>query len=239
MALPPDASTEVFMREVDDEVRRDQVADFWRRWGKVLIAAVVLGLAAFAGYLYWQNRQQQAAGLQGEQMQTAFEQLAQGQLKQAEPKIAALAKSDNGAYRALAKFTQADILLQRRDLRGAAQRFGEVAGDPSIAQPFRDLALVRQTAAEFGTLRPQVVVERMRPLAVTGGAFLGSAGEMMAVSQLQLGQRAAAAQTFSRIAGDAAVPETIRQRAVQMAGVLDADAPAPNQAAPKQDSSSQ
>ena len=243
MALPPDASTEVFMREVDEEVRRDQVAQFWRRWGKVLVAALVLGLAAFAGFLYWQNRQREAAGLQGERMQAAFDQLSQGQVKQAEPEIAALAKSDNGAYRALAKFTQADILLQRQDLRGAAQRFAEVAGDATIAQPFRDLALVRQTAAEFGTLRPQVVVERMRPLAVTGGAFLGSAGEMMAVSQLQLGQRAAAAQTFSRIAGDAAVPETIRQRAVQMAGVLDADAPAtnqagPNQAAPKQDSTS-
>ena len=71
----------------------------------------------------------------------------------------------------------------------------------------------------------ELVIERMRPLAVTGGAFLGSAGEMMAASQLQLGQRAAAGQTFSRVAGDTAVPESIRQRAVQMAGVLGADAP--------------
>lgn len=226
MALPPDASTEVFMREVDDEVRRDRVTQFWRRWGKLLIGAVVLGLALFAGFLYWQHRQREAAGLEGERLQAAFDQLTQGQLKQAEPTIAALAKSDNGAYRALAKFTQADLLLRRRDERGAAARFAEVAGDASVAQPFRDLALIRQTAAEFETLRPQVVVERMRPLAVPGGAYLGSAGEMMAAAQLRLGQRGPAAQTFGRIGADATVPESIRQRAVQMAGVLGADAPA-------------
>jgi hypothetical protein len=236
LALPPDASTEVFMREVDDEVRRDRATEFWKRWGVLLGVAVLLALAAFGGYLYWQHRQVQAAGAEGEQLQSAFDQLAQNQVKQAEPKIAALAKSDNGAYRALAQFTQADILLQRQDLRGAAQRFAAVAGDAAIAQPFRDLALVRQTAAEFDTLRPQVVVERMRPLAVPGGAYLGSAGEMLAVAQLRLGQRAAAGQMFTTISSDTTVPESIRQRAVQMAGVLSVGAPTSQQATPKQDS---
>ena len=229
MALPPDSSTEVFMREVDDEVRRDRMAEFGRRWGVPIIGAVLLALAAFGAFLYWQHRQREAAGLEGERMQAAFDQLANTQVKQAEPGIAALATSGKGAYRALAKFTQADILLQRQDLRGAAQRFAEVAGDTSIAQPFRDLALVRQTAAEFDALRPQVVVERMRPLAVPGGAYLGSAGEMMAAAQLRLGQRAAAAQMFSRISSDTTVPESIRQRAVQMAGVLGAGAPVTKQ----------
>lgn len=238
MALPPDSSTEVFMREVDDEVRRDRMTQFWKRWGIALIAAVILGLAAFAAFLYWQHRQREAAGLQGEQMQAAFDQLATGQVKGAEPKIAALANSDNGAYRSLAKFTQADILLQKQDLRGAAQRFAEVAGDATVAQPFRDLALVRQTAAEFETLRPQVVVERMRPLAVPGGAYLGSAGEMLAVAQLRLGQRAAAGQMFTRISSDTTVPESIRQRAVQMAGVLSAGVQGAGAPTPKQDSNS-
>lgn len=224
MALPPDASTEVFMREVDDEVRRERMTEFWTRWGKVVAGAVLLALVAFGGFLYWQHRQKTAAGVEGERMQSAFDQLAAGQLKQAEPTLKTLAASDRGAYRALAKFTQGDILLNRQDLRGAAALFGQVAADTSLAQPFRDLALIRQTSAEFDSLRPQVVVERMRPLAVTGGAYLGSAGEMMAVAQLRLGQRAAAAQMFGRIAADRTVPESLRQRAVQMAGALGVDA---------------
>lgn len=232
MALPPNASTEVFMREVDEEVRRDRVAAFWTRWGKVLGIAVVVGLIAFAAYLYWQHRQREAAGVEGERMQAAFDQLAAGQPKQAAPALRELAQSDRDGYRVMAKFTQADVLLAEENLKGAAALFAEVANDASLAKPFRDLALIRQTAAEYDTLRPQVVVERMRPLAVPGGAFLGSAGEMMAVAQVRLGQRAAAGQLYGRIAADRTVPETLRQRAVQMAAVLGADTSAPAAAAP-------
>ncbi len=228
MALPPNANAEVFMREVDEEVRRDQLTQFWTRWGKIAAAAIVLALAVLGGVLYWQHRQREAAGREGEQLQAAFDALGQGRMDKAMEPLATLGKSDIGVYRALAKFTDADIVLQRNDLKGAAAKFAEVANDTEQAQPIRDLALIRQTAAEFDTLKPQVVVERMRPLAVPGGAWLGSAGEMMAVAQLRLGQRAAAGQLFGQIARDENAPATLRQRAVQMAGVLGVDAvPAP------------
>ena len=224
MALPPNANAEVFMREVDEEVRRDRMTQFWTRWGKVAIAAIVLGLAVLAGVLYWQHRSREAAGAEGERLQAAYDSLGQGRIDKAQPALAELAASDRDVYRALAKFTEADIILQRNDLKAAAAKFAEVAGDTGQAQPIRDLALIRQTAAEFDTLKPQVVVERMRPLAVPGGAWLGSAGEMMAVAQLRLGQKPQAGQLFARIARDEGVPGSIRQRAVQMAGLLGVDA---------------
>ncbi len=224
MALPPNANAEVFMREVDEEVRRDRMTQFWTRWGKVAIAAIVLGLAVLAGVLYWQHRSREATGAEGERLQAAYDSLGQGRIDKAQPALAELAASDRDVYRALAKFTEADIILQRNDLKAAAAKFAEVAADTGQAQPIRDLALIRQTAAEFDTLKPQVVVERMRPLAVPGGAWLGSAGEMMAVAQLRLGQKAQAGQLFARIARDEGVPGSIRQRAVQMAGLLGVDA---------------
>lgn len=237
MALPPNASTEVFIREVDEEYRRERMTRFWKRWGKVIAAAVVVLLLAFGGFLYWQHRQREAAGVEGERLQAAFDQLAAGQVAQAQPTLAALAHSKRDGYRVLATFTQADILLQKNDLKGAAATFARVANDASVDDAFRNLALIRQTAAEFETLKPQVVVERMRPLAVPGGPWLGSAGEMMAVAQLRLGQRAAAGQLFARIARDNDAPATVRQRAVQMAGVLGVDAvPAATGGSANQDS---
>ena len=89
---------------------------------------------------------------------------------------------------------------------------------------FRDQALVRQTAAEFDTLKPQVVVERLRPLAVAGNPWFGSAGELTAVAYMRMNKSDLAGPLFAKIAADEGVPDTIRQRAVQMAGAVGVDA---------------
>lgn len=239
MALTPQ-NNEAFLREVDEELRRDQALDIWRRYGRWIIVAIVALLAAFGAYLFWQHRQHQAAEREGEQLQVAYDYLGAGDTKGAEKPLSALAASDRDGYRVLAIFTQADILLQSNDLKGAAAKFAGVANDASLAQPFRDLALIRQTSAEYDTLKPEVIVERLRNLAVAGNPWLGSAGELVAAAYLRQGRRDLAGQTFSRIAADEGVPRSLRQRAVQMAGVLGADTaatpatPAPNKDVTKQ-----
>ena len=78
--------------------------------------------------------------------------------------------------------------------------------------------------AEYDSLQPQVVIDRLRPLVVKGGAFYGSAGEMTAIAHLRMGRRDLAGKLFGEIARDEGVPPSIRQRVVQMAGVLGVDA---------------
>ncbi len=223
LAVTPQ-NNEAFLREVDEELRRDQAMQFWTRYGRWLIGAVVLGLAIFAGVLIWQNQAQKNAAAQGEVLGTAFEKLGTNDFKAAEKPLADLAASNAGGYRALAKFTQADLMLQKDDLKGAAAKFAEVAGDTSLAKPFRDLALIRQTYAEYDSLKPQTVIDRLKPLAVKGEPFFGSAGELVAIAHLGLNQNRAAGDLFGQIARDQSVPESLRQRAVQMAGVLGVDA---------------
>ena len=223
MALPP-KTDQAFLREVDEELRRDQLAGFWTTWGKWVAVAAVAALVALAGYMYWQHRRETTAGVEGEQLQIAYDALSADKVAEASKTLTPLATSDTAGYSALARFTEADILLQKEDMKGGAAKLAAIAADTSVAQPFRDLALIRQTSAEYDTLKPQVVVERLRRLAVTGNPWFGSAGEMVAVAYLRQGQRPQAGAMFGQIARDAGVPETIRQRAVQMAGVLGVDA---------------
>jgi hypothetical protein len=223
LALTPQ-SNEAFLREVDEELRRDEAMVFWKRWGKLVLAAIVLGLLALAGWLWWQSHHAGRAGEQGERFNQAIEALASNQPTKAAPILTDLGTSGTDGYRALSKYTQADIALQKDDLKGAAKLFAEVANDGSMAQPLRDLALVRQTVAEYDSLQPQAVIDRLRPLAVKGQPWFGSAGEMTAVAHLRMGRRDLAGRLFGEIARDEAVPASIRQRAVQMAGVLGVDA---------------
>ena len=230
MALTPrpDArSDQVFLREVDDELRRDQMADLWRRWGLWLIAAILVALALFAAWLGWQHHRETVAGREGEQLTGAYDALGGGRTAEAGTALATLAGSSRDGYRVMAQFSQADLLLQARKDREAAAKFAAIAVDGSLAKPFRDLALIRQTAAEYDQLKPQVVVERLRPLAVAGGPWLGRAGEMLAAAYVKEGRRDLAATLFGQIAQGDDVPQSLRQRAVQMAGAMSADPSAP------------
>jgi hypothetical protein len=225
VALPPiNASEETFKREVDEELRRDQLISVWQRYGRWLVAAAVLLLAAWGGWLWWQARETKAAGVEGENFATALDKLQANDDKGAEATLKELSKSERDGYRAAAKLSNAAVLLGRGDNAGAAKGFAAVASDDSVAQPFRDLALVRQTAAEFDTLKPQEIIARLQPLAVKGNAFFGSAGEMVAVAYINTGQPARAGALYAEIGKDETVPETIRSRAVQMAGALGVDA---------------
>ena len=233
MALTPQ-NNQAFLREVDEELRKEQAAALAKRWGLIIAAVIVVTLAAFGGYLFWQHQKREEAGREGEKLQLVWDDLAANRLEKTTAPLAELAQSKSDGYRAVALFTQADLLLQKDDLKGAAAKFGQIAADESLDAPFRQLALVRQTMAEFDTIKPDQVVTRLRGLAVPENPYFGSAGELVALAYLKQGRRDLAGKLFGQIAQDEKVPATIRQRAVQMAGVLGVDA-VPAEAGTKSD----
>lgn len=221
-STPP--TNDAFLREVDEELRRDELQSLWRRYGRLGIGVIVLLLAAWGGWLYWQARENEASGLEGEQLSQALDDLQAGSADAALTKLDPLAQSNNAGYRAAAKMAAAGVALGKNEFGQAAKAYGEVASDASLPKPWRDLALIRQTAAEFDTIKPDQVVTRLGPLAAKGNPWFGSAGEMVAVAYLKMGKTELAGKLFADIAKDENVPETIRSRAVQVAGSLGVDA---------------
>jgi hypothetical protein len=193
---------------------------FVARYGWALIAGLVLFLGSIGGWIWWQNRQQQQSADQGEALITALDSLEAGNSKAAEPKIAELAESGSPGYRLSALFTRANMQIQAGNRAAAIATFKSIADDDDAPEPYRQAALVRQTALEFDSLRPQVVVQRLGALARPGEPWFGSAGELVAVAYIAMGQQQRAGQLFQSIGQDATVPPTLRTRAVQMAGSL-------------------
>jgi hypothetical protein len=225
LALPNDPA-ESFVREVDENLRRDQLRDMAKSYGKWLIAAVVLLLAAVGGYLYWQDRQKQQVAEQTEALSAAIDKIGNGNVKGASAELEPLSKASNDVVRASSELARAALALRQNDRKTAIDIYRRLAADEGMPQPYRDLATVRGTMVEYDQLKPDEIVSRLSPLAETGKPFFGSAGEMVALAKLAKGDRSGAGQMFARIAGDRQVPESIRSRAVQFAGSLGVDATA-------------
>lgn len=234
LALPTDPA-ESFVREVDDNLRRDQARDFLKKNGPWLVGAVLLFLAGIAGWLYWQDRQQKQAAAETEKLNTVLGEIGTGQVAGAETQLATLAKSGAEGVSASARLTSAALALQTSDRKTATDQYRSVMDDKGLAQPYRDLATVRLTALEFDQMKPADVIARLKPLAVAGNPWFGSAGEMTAMAMLKLGRKDEAGRMFAAIAADDKAPETIRSRAVQIAGTLGIDATASLPATARQD----
>ena len=226
MALTPDTPNESFLREVDENLRRDRMQDFAKTYGKWLVAALVLFLAAVGGWLYWQNRQQEQAAEQSEELMGIYADIGSGRTDQAAKRLEPLENADNDVVRALALLTEAAIALDRNDRNAALSNYRTIAADEGLPDAYRNLGLVRSTALEFDSIRPEEVIARLEPLTKPGNPWFGTAGEMTAMAYLKQGQRDRAARLFAAIAADRQVPETIRNRSVQIAGTLGVDASA-------------
>ena len=223
MALKPDDG-ETFLREVDDELRREQMGRFMQRYGWALVAAAVLVLAAIGGWIWWKERAAAAAAAEGESLIAALDSLEAGNRSAAAPKLDSLAGSDLAGYRAAALFARANGQTAAGNAPAAIATLRSIAGNEAFDESYRQAALIRQTQLEFDSLPPQQVVQRLRPLARPGGPWLGSAGEMLGTAYLKMNRPDLAGPVFASIGRDETVPPSIRTRAIQMAGSLGVEA---------------
>lgn len=224
MALTP-AQNEALIREVDDAVRQDDLIGFWRRYGRLVIGLILTGLAAFGGWLLWQNHQRQQAEKASDAFSRLLASASSGTPDPAE--LAAVQASGSIGYQTAAKLVQAVIALRKNDAKGAAALYAAVAADSAAPQAYRDMALIRQTAVEFERLKPDAVIARLTPLAMAGKPWFGSAGEMIAIAHLKAGRPAQAGAMLAALTRDPQVSPTIKLRAGQLAGTLGVDALGP------------
>jgi len=226
LALAPGETHESFIREVDENLRRDQAENFVKRYGSWLIGALILFIVAVGAYLYWQERQRQQAAEQGQQLLSALGDVTTGQTgKPVQDKLQAIVDRGDGAFAGLAQLTQAAIAQEGGEREKALANYRTVAADKDQPQPVRDAALIRQTAIEFDNLKPEDVIARLQPFTEAGNPWLGTAGEMTAAALLKANRKAEAGRMYARVAADNTVPGGIRARAQQLASSLGVDAP--------------
>lgn len=218
------------MREVDDAYRQDEMQKFMSLYGRWIVLAVALLLAALGGFLFWQAEQKKAADALSERFTLALDKVDAADTTGASTEFDAIATEGNAAYRALAGLSKAGIAIGAGDLEAAAGALAAVGADGAVAQPLRDVATLQRIRAQFDSMEPAEVLKVTAPFLEGDSPWFPIAAEMAALAHLKAAEPDKAGPLFLRLAADRSAPESLRSRAEQMAASLGQDVTALDQA---------
>ena len=131
--------------EIDEDIRRERLAQLWKRYGPYVVAAGIVMLAcigAWRGYEWWEAKKAAEAG-------SAFEAASaladEGKHDEAAAAFAKLAAEGTSGYRVLARIREAALQAQH---------------DPSAAVAAYDATLLDGYARVYSSERQQLALAR-------------------------------------------------------------------------------
>jgi hypothetical protein len=205
------APNDEFIREVDEEYRRDQLTQIWNRYNGVIIGIAILVVAAVGGWRYWEHYQQTQSQAAAAQYEDALRLSRDEKSKEAETALETLAKDGSTGYGLLARFRLA-AELGRQNAENGASAYDALANDANVNPLWQDLARLRAAWLRIDTAEPAKLRPALERLAVPTNAWRHSARELLGLSGLKAGDMDYAGRWFDQIAADRETPQSLRQR---------------------------
>lgn len=213
-------SDDSFIREVNEELRHDQMQAVWKRYGSLLIGAAVAVVLVTAGYRAWDWYVTSQANASGDRFLAALNLASQGKTAEAATELDQLAKDGYGSYPLLARMRAATLLVQDGKVTEAVAAFDAVAADASVSEAIRAMANLRAAMllVDHGTYED--VARRAEPLSADSSQLRHSAREALGLAAWKAGRTADALALFKQITDDKDAPANLRQRATVMSELI-------------------
>ncbi len=209
-------SDESFFREVNEDLRSQRARDFWARFGWMIITAVVVIIAATAGwrgYEYWQARQ---ASQSGDAFLQALTLAEEGRSDEALTALSELEETGVGAYPLLSRMRAATLKAESGDFEAAIADFTEIGSTSGGPEALRQIANLRAAylLVDHGTYEEVLAVAE--PMTGDDHPMRHSAREAAGLAAWKAGDMEAATDWFERIAADEAAVRGPAERAELM-----------------------
>jgi hypothetical protein len=208
-------------REVDEEIRHERFKRLWDRFGPYLIALAVLivvGTAAYRGWLYWRETQAQASG---DVFVSATRLAEDGKFAEAEARLAELADAQGG-YPTLAGMRAAALKAEAGDPAAAMAAFDAIADDGRKDPLLRDIARLRAGYLAMDLEDYAGATSRFEVLSGDDNAWRFLAREALALSAWKQEDAAAARRWIDGIVGQEGAPSDVVTRARTVLDLINA-----------------
>ena len=219
-----------FIREIDEELRRDRLVKLWERHSGFIVSGALLIVVATGGWRAWEWHQARESAKAGTQFEQALALADSGKRAESESQLAEFLSNAPAGYKLLARFRLAAEIGERDAAAGVAA-YDAIAADISLDSSLRDLARIRAALLLVDTASVAEIQQRVENLAVAGAPFRHSAKEILGLARYRAGDRDAARVIFTDLMLDPESPPALKSRAQVMQALLPGSASAkPNSA---------
>jgi len=215
-----------FLREVEEEFRRERMARFFDRYGVMIIVALAVIALGFGGYQWYTAYQRDVSEKAGSQFAAAHRLMQsddEADTKTAISDFERIAGQDAGAYSTLAKLKLAGDALANGKTDAAAAQFTAIAKDESVDPVLRTLADFQAASIEVATLDFTAAQNRLTPFTGQESTWRFVARERLGLVALREKNFDAAREIYSALLSEADAPARLRARAERMMALITAE----------------
>ncbi|WP_170294882.1 tetratricopeptide repeat protein [Roseospira navarrensis] len=213
-----DPAEEALFREVDEDLRAEQMQKLWKQYGGYIVGAAVMVVAIVAGFQGWTAWQASVRADEAERYFNAVSGPGVGG-----PALEALAENGETGYAPLARLQRANQLADEGDTAGAIAAYDALASDGGEPTPLRHLASLLAALHAMEVEDPTSVRGRLSPLTADDSPWRFLARELMATLDMKEGRTAEARETFAALVDERDAPPGVRSRATEFLAMLGGD----------------
>lgn len=199
------SNSDSFIDEVADEVRRDKLYGYLRRYGWIAVLCVLALVGAAAWNEYSSAQDRATAEATGDAILAALQEDA----PEARAEAIATVSADGDAAAVIA-LLQAATQEEAGDATAAAATLENLAADPAAPAIYRDLAAFKAAMLPTGDVDARLAA--LEALAMPGQPFRLLAMEQMAYISLDAGDTESAIAMLRSLVEDAAVSRSLQDR---------------------------
>lgn len=204
---------DTFTREVEEELRREQMAKLFERYGTYFAAAAVAIILAVAGYKFYEYRRVTAEQTAGATFMQAQKLVSEGKSDEALKQFSALSSSSAAGYAALADLQVAALDAKQGNTDKALAAYEQLARNTGADPLLRGLAGLQAAALRMPVADFTEMQNRLNDLAAADNPWHANARELLALSAMKAGKLDEARSIYEQLLGDRRAPPTVVERA--------------------------
>ncbi|MGE0628680.1 MAG: tetratricopeptide repeat protein [Hyphomicrobiaceae bacterium] len=204
--------SDALIREVREELRREQLKRIWDRYGTYLLAGVAAVIIGTAVYIWFDTQHRAAADAAGAEFEQALNLAAEGKSEPAARMLETIGRSGTGGYATMAKLALAGEAAKAGKTAEAVTAYEAIA-EGGGTQLTRDFARLQVAALKIDSADWTEIQNRLKDLTVESSPWRYSARELMGLAALRAGKLSEAREVLAPLSSDPRAPGDIRERA--------------------------